>query len=941
MIRKVNVVTAVDAKAKFKLSLLCTYKYIFYYDIILIIDKMEGKKLAKLTPMMKQYMEIKEKHKDSILFFRLGDFYEMFFDDALTASKELEIALTARNCGQDEKAPMCGVPYHSSKSYIAKLVEKGYKVAICEQVEDPSEAKGIVKRDVVRIVTPGTITDSEILNEKENNYLCSVFIDDDGLGVSYVDISTGDMYTTEQKDNLSNNINTLIDELAKINPTEIIANNFLYEREELKQQIVNRFNVVLNHYYDWAFDLSTARKAIENQLSVISLDGFGLEDSNNSIKAAGALIEYLNETQKQSLEHLNTIVPYYIDRYMVLDINTRRNLELTETLRDKTKKGSLLWVLDKTSTAMGSRMLKKWIEEPLVDSDEIKNRLDPIESLVDNVVIMDDIKELLKEVYDIERLVGKISYGNCNGRDLVSLKNSISILPELKKLLIQEDLNKLSVLGSNMDTLEDIFKLIDDSIVDDPPVTLKEGGIIKGEYNKDLYELREASTNGKQWISELQQRERERTGVKSLKVGYNKVFGYYIELTKTNIDLAPDNYIRKQTLSNSERFITPELKEMESKILGAEEKMTTLEYQLFLEIRDEIKANIKRIQKTSKIVSTVDVLSSLATVAFKNNYIRPSINTEGIMNIENGRHPVVEIMLEDGQFVPNDTLLDNKDNRISIITGPNMAGKSTYMRQVALITLMAQIGSFIPADNANIPVVDRIFTRVGASDNLAQGQSTFMVEMSEVANILNNGTKNSLIILDEIGRGTSTYDGLSIAWSVVEYIANKTKIGAKTLFATHYHELTELEGKIDGVNNYRICVKEEGEDIIFLRKIAKGGTDRSYGIEVARLAGVPREVINRANNILKDLEDRDINKDNVKEINVNEELKESSDVKEVAFTSYNIEDNNIDKDSLQLDLFAVKEKELIDKIKSIDMMKVTPLDAINILYDLVSKTKEI
>ena len=896
--------------------------------------------MTKLTPMMQQYIDIKKNHKESIMFFRLGDFYEMFFDDALTASRELEITLTGRDCGQEERIPMCGVPHHSADSYIAKLIKKGYSVAICEQVEDASQAKGIVKRDVVRIITPGTITDQKMLDEKDNNYLCCMFIDNEGIGISYVDISTGDLFTTELGNDNTNNINIMIDELGKINPSEIIVNQYFYQIEGLISQLEKRFGSVISTYNDWAFDFKAAGDKIKDQLSVITLEGYGLQDKNACIRSTGALIEYLNETQKTSLEHINNVSFYSINNYMVLDINTRRNLEITETMRNKGKKGSLLWVLDKTSTAMGARLLRKWVQQPLIKIDEIKDRHDAVELLINNLLLMDDIKELLKKVYDIERLMGRISYGSCNARDLVSLKGSISILPHLKNMLNNPDYPQLNKLGAELDTLEDVFKLIDESIIDDPPFTVKEGNIIKESFNKDLCELRQGATKGKQWLSNLQKEEKNRTGIKSLKVGFNKVFGYYIEVTRANVNLVPENYIRKQTLANAERYITPELKEMESKILGAEEKMMALEYSLFLGIRDEIKKEIKRIQKTSRIVSTIDVLNSLAQTAYKNNYVKPDINNNGIIDIKNGRHPVVEKMLEDELFVPNDTYLDNNENRISIITGPNMAGKSTYMRQVALIALMCQVGSFVPVEKANIGIVDKIFTRVGASDNLAHGQSTFMVEMSEVANILNNATKNSLIILDEIGRGTSTYDGLSIAWSVIEYISDKAKIGAKTLFATHYHELTELEGKIEGIKNYKIYVKEKGKDIIFLRKIKRGGADKSYGIEVARLAGVPHEVIDRAKDILVRLEKRDINKSEFTEESAIT-ISQNPNIKTSKTNQRKNNDTSTKESSIQLDIFSIKQNQIIEKIRNIDIMTVTPLDAMNLLYELIKKTKDI
>lgn len=894
----------------------------FVYNIYVFLG---GINLSKLTPMMEQYMQIKEKHKDAILFFRLGDFYEMFFDDAIIASRELEITLTGRDCGQDERAPMCGVPYHSADSYIARLIEKGYKVAICEQIEDPSTAKGIVKRDVVRIITPGTITDSNILDEKSNNYLCCIYFEKYGLGLSYVDVSTGDLFTTQVTGDNLKLVNSLMDELSKIHPTEIIANPYLTDNKDLVKKIENRLKTIVSSYYEWSFDLNTAKDNIKSQFGIITLSGLGLENKNFSIISTGVLIQYLNETQKVSLNHLNNINSYSIDKYMALDMNTRRNLELTETIREKSRKGSLLWLLDKTSTAMGGRLLKRWIEQPLIDMSLINERLDAVENLVNNILLMDEIKTLLKEVYDIERLMGRIIYGNCNARDLISLKQSIKNLPILKEKLGSIESKQIKNIFEELETLEDIYNLINEAIVEDPPLSVKEGGIIKSQYNKELKELNEASTKGKEWLSQLETRERHRTGIKNLKVGFNKVFGYYIEITKSNVKLAPSDYIRKQTLANSERYITPELKEVEAKILGAEERSMKLEYEIFTRIREKIRDEVKRIQKTAKLIATIDALNSLAQVAYKNNYVRPKLNVNGTIEIQEGRHPVVEKMLEGEMFVPNNTILDNCDNRIAIITGPNMAGKSTYMRQVALIVLMSHIGSFVPASGANISIVDKIFTRVGASDDLSQGQSTFMVEMSEVANILNNGSKNSLIILDEIGRGTSTFDGLSIAWSVIEYISRVLK--AKTLFATHYHELTELEGKIKGVKNYKILVKEKGEDIIFLRKIDRGGADKSYGIEVARLAGVPQKVISRANEILKELEDKDINKD----IAITLDNFETSNTNNIAK-----EDNNY-----QLDLFKVKEQQIINKLKNIDFMKLTLIDSMNILYELSEEAKTI
>lgn len=876
--------------------------------------------MPKLTPMMEQYMEIKNKNKESILFFRLGDFYEMFFEDALIASKELEITLTGRECGKKEKAPMCGVPFHSADSYIAKLVNKGYKVAICEQIENPNEAKGIVKRGVVRIITPGTITDSNMLDENNNNYLVSIFLDKKGVGISYVDITTGEFYTTQKTDdNHKNILKILMDELAKIKPKEIISNKYLKENN-ISKVIEDKFDVFIDVSSDWIFNIDESKKVIKKHFDILNLEGFGLAYDDHSIKSSGSLFKYLNETQKTSLSHINNISKYNIENFMIIDINTRRNLEITETIRDNSKKGSLLWILDKTSTAMGARMLKKWLEEPLLDIKIIDKRLNAIENLFKNIMLMDEIREELNKVYDIERLIGKISYGSCNARDMIALKNSIEILPRIKELLANSNSIFLKQLSDNIDLLKDVYELIDESINEDPPMQTREGGIIKKNYNKELDVLIEASNQGKNWLNKLESNEKLRTGIKSLKIGFNKVFGYYIEIRKSNLDSVPDNYIRKQTLSNSERYITPELKEMEDKILGAEEKSIVLEYKLFIEIRDKLKEKIEKMQTTAKTLAAIDCLNSLSQVAYKNNYIKPKINDKGIIDIKNGRHPVVEKVLKEEMFIPNDTFLDGKNNRLNIITGPNMAGKSTYMRQVAIISLMAQIGSFVPAEHSDISLVDRIFTRVGASDDLSSGQSTFMVEMNEVANILNNSSEKSLIILDEIGRGTSTYDGLSIAWAVIEYISNKNKIGAKTLFSTHYHELTELEGSLEGVKNYKITVKESGEDIIFLRKVIRGEADKSYGIEVANLAGVPLEVISRAKEILSNLEKNDINYKNKIKSTGPEKIKEESN---------------------QIDIFNIKKEEIIESIKNIDLINLTPLESMNLLNDLIDKTKQI
>ena len=867
--------------------------------------------MSDLTPMMKQYMNIKKNYEDSILFYRLGDFYEMFFEDALVASKELEITLTQRECGLEEKAPMCGVPFHAADSYVNKLIDRGYKVAICEQLEDPALAKGLVKRDVIRVVTPGTITDLNALDEKTNNFLSCIFLDKNGIGITYVDISTGEMYTTQYYGNEKQCIGFLLDELGKISPSEIIANDTFLENKKVIKIISNKINPYISSYNNSLIDVNLMTEKIENHFNIDDIAKLNIADKKYSIISAGILLNYLYETQKVSLGHINNISYYNVSDYMVLDINTRINLELNETIISKAKKGSLLWLLDKTSTAMGGRLLKKWIEQPLINVDKIQQRLNVVQIFYDDIILMDQVKTLLKGIYDLERLTGKIAYGNCNARDLVSLKSSISILPKLRNLLINSNYEILRNIGNTIDCLDDIFVLIDKSIIDEPPLSIKEGGVIKSDYNKELFELRETSVKGKDWLSSLEEQEKQRTGIKSLKIGFNKVFGYYIEISKSYLNLVPENYIRKQTLANGERYITPELKEMESKILGAEGKMIAIEYKIFVEIRDLIKKEAKRIQKASKIVSKLDVLNSFAQVAFKNNYIRPKLNNDGEINIINGRHPVVEELIESELFVPNDTFLDKNDNRVLIITGPNMAGKSTYMRQVALITLMAQIGSFVPADDANIGIVDRIFTRIGASDNLTQGESTFMVEMNEVSNIIKNATKNSLLILDEVGRGTSTSDGLSIAWAVIEYISNNIK--AKTLFATHYHELTKLEGKIEGIKNYTISVEKKGEDIIFLRKITRGSTDKSYGIEVAKLAGINSEIIRRANQILLEIENKD------EKINI-----ESKQAK-----------------TEQLNIFDYKKEDFVNNVKGIDIMKLTPIDAMNILYKIVEKAKNL
>ena len=865
--------------------------------------------MAEYSPLMQQYFSIKEEHKDSILFFRVGDFYEMFFDDAILASRELEITLTGKECGQEERAPMCGVPYHAVDTYVSRLIEKGYKVAICEQLEDPKTTKGMVKRDVIRIVTPGTVIESNMLDEKKNNYIMSIFKKGIYFGIAICDISTGDFFATQIAEN--NNFSTLLDEIAKYSPAEIVVNSFLYSSLEEINAIRKRFNSYIDNSPDENFVpnneelLSSYNIECENK-PLDSLEGFEL--------AAGAitsLLQYLTSTQKIKLEHINHINIYNLQKYMSLDITARRNLELLERQYDKGKKGTLLWVLDKTSTSMGGRLIRRWISEPLMDRVNINSRLEAVQDLKDNTILREELQKALKKVYDIERLVGKISYGNSNGREMNSLKASLEQIPEIKELLKQSQAPLIIALNNNLDDCHDLAKLINDAIVDDPPITIKDGGIIKEGYNSLVDEYKKASTEGKTWLLELEQREKEKTGIKNLKIGFNKVFGYYLEVTKSNLGYVPDYYIRKQTLTNGERYITEELNELESKILTAEEKLVGLEYELFLQIRDELARNIQRLQKTASVIATLDVIASLATVADDMNYVKPIVNNEGEIDIKEGRHPVIEKIIDSGSFVANDTYLNGEADRLSIITGPNMAGKSTYMRQVALITLMAQIGSFVPASYAKIGIVDKIFTRVGASDDLSMGQSTFMVEMMEVANILREATKNSLIILDEIGRGTSTYDGLSIAWAVVEHITNKEKCGAKTLFATHYHELTELENTVEGVKNYSIAVKEKGEDIIFLRKIVKGGTDESYGIHVAKLAGVPQTVVKRSNEILRSLEKKNMLTGQKKE--------------------------NKKQPEGQLDFYNYKLAEIAHEIDKINLNELTPIDALNTLMKMKEK----
>lgn len=882
--------------------------------------------MADYTPMMKKYLETKEQYKDCILFYRLGDFYEMFFDDAITVSRELEITLTGKSCGQEERAPMCGVPYHAVDGYLTRLVAKGYKVAICDQVEDPKQAKGLVKREVTRIVTPGTILDAQAIDETKNNYIMCIVYIADRYGVSIADITTGDYFVTELPDS-----GKLKDEIYRFMPSEIICNEAFYmsglDLEDLKE----RFHMAVYSLESWYFDDASCRGKLMEHFKVSSLAGLGLADYDCGVISAGALLQYLLETQKNDLSHMTHITPYTTGKYMVLDSSTRRNLELCETLREKQKRGSLLWVLDKTKTAMGARTLRKFIEQPLIEKEEILRRLDAVEELKQSAISREEIREYLSPVYDLERLITRITYGTANPRDLTAFAGSLSMLPPIRYILEEMQSALLKEIYTELDPLEDLCELVQNAIAEEPPIAMKEGGIIRDGYHEEVDTLRRAKSEGKDWLAKLEQEEREKTGIKNLKIKYNKVFGYYLEVTNSYKDLVPDYYTRKQTLANAERYITPELKELEDTILGAEDKLYALEYELYCSVRDTIAAEVKRIQATAKAIASLDVFASLALVAERNNYVRPKINKSGKIDIKDGRHPVVEQMIPDGTFICNDTVLDDKKQRVSIITGPNMAGKSTYMRQAALIVLMAQIGSFVPAAKADIGLVDRIFTRVGASDDLASGQSTFMVEMTEVANILRNATSKSLLILDEIGRGTSTFDGLSIAWAVVEYISDSKLLGAKTLFATHYHELTELEGKIDNVNNYCIAVKEKGDDIVFLRKIVKGGADKSYGIQVAKLAGVPDLVIERAKEIVEELVDEDITI-RVSEIAANG--KESVLKKKAKPQKYD------EMDLAQFSLFdTVKDDDVLEELKNIDVGNLTPIDALNTIYRLQNKLK--
>lgn len=879
--------------------------------------------VAKLSPMMEQYVATKEKYKDCILFYRLGDFYEMFFDDAILASKELEITLTGKDCGMEERAPMCGIPFHAADTYINQLVKKGYKVAIGEQVEDPKLAKGLVKREVIRIVTPGTNLSSESLEESKNNYLMCISYVGKNYGISVTDLSTGVFKTCQIQQ-----AEKVVDEINKFQPSEVLYQAGVEQVEEI-HAVCERLQVSHTEAPDYYFNLETDEETLKRQFHINSIEGLGLKDSPACVASCGALMQYLHETQMSSLSHINHIETYSVDSFMILDSATRRNLELTETLRDKQKRGSLLWVLDKTKTAMGARKLREFVEQPLLYKDAIEKRLDAIEAINKELIVREELREYLNTIYDLERLLTRIALKTANPRDLLAFKTSIQYLPDIYNLLCELPCERINEIYEDYDSLEDLYDLLEQAIVEEPPVSIKEGGIFKQGYRDEIDELRLAKTECKTWLADLESKEREKTGIKGLKIKYNKVFDYYFEVTNSFKSLVPDYFIRKQTLVNAERFTTDELNTLSGKILGAEDKLYALEYDCYVELREKLAAALVRVQKMAGYIAELDALCSLAYVADKNNYVRPSLNTDGVIDIKGGRHPVVEKMLANDSFVENDTYLNNAESRISIITGPNMAGKSTYMRQTALITLMAQIGSFVPAESANIGLCDRIFTRVGASDDLASGQSTFMIEMNEVANILRNATKDSLLILDEIGRGTSTFDGLSIAWAVVEYIADPNILGAKTLFATHYHELTELEGKLSSVNNFCIAVQEEGDDIVFLRKIIKGGADRSYGIQVARLAGVPEPVLKRAREICNELIDSDITT-KVKDIDIKPALSEQPKIKETRSSDYE-----------QLSLFSSPvEMTIANELKTMDLNNMTPIKAMLYLQELQERLKQ-
>ncbi len=866
--------------------------------------------MAELSPMMKQYNQIKAENQDSILFYRVGDFYEMFFEDAKKASEELELVLTGKECGLEERAPMCGVPYHSCEAYIARLIDKGYKVAICEQTEDPSKAKGLVKREIIRTITPGTVLEDNMLEEGKNNYLCSIAFCDGDIGLCFCDASTGECHaTTLPKDNFQNKI---IDELSRFSPREIlIPKNFLIKAPIVDEFLKLNFTGVITEREDQAFESKTQEPLILKHFDIISVEALGFETNSPISSAFGAVLDYLYETGVNGHVTVNKVNIYTDSQYMRMDVTVVRNLELCETLRTKSKKGSLLWVIDKTKTAMGKRLMRNWVLQPLLNLNAINSRLNAVDELVSNVILRGEIIESLFGIRDIERIMSKIVYGTANAKDLLNLSLTAKKFPNIKALLHGTNSKLLNEIYTNIDTLEDITSLIDSAINENAPLTLREGGIIKDGYNEIVDTLRHDMNGGTSILAEIEAKERERTGIKNLRVRYNKVFGYYIEVTNSFLDKVPEDYIRKQTLTNAERFITEELKEIEKRVLTAKDKIIQIEYEIFDNIRKTVANEVKRFQKTASAIANLDVLASFAFISSENYYTRPLVNNSGNINIKSGRHPVVEQVIK-MPFVANDTFLDIKDNRCAIITGPNMAGKSTYMRQTALITLLAQIGCFVPAEYAEIGIVDAIFTRVGASDDLASGQSTFMVEMSEVASILKNATKNSLLILDEIGRGTSTYDGMSIAKSVLEYVVNKKTLGAKVLFATHYHELTSMEQQLSGVKNYNIAVKKRGDDITFLRRIVKGGADRSYGIEVAKLSGIPNSVIVRAKEILKETEEQGI-------------------------VTYKFSENP----DMQLSLESQNAQDIYNELSAIDVNTLTPIEAMQILFDICNRAKDI
>ncbi len=871
--------------------------------------------MGEMTPMMKQYLEIKSRNSDAILFFRLGDFYEMFFDDAKLVSQELELVLTGRDCGMEERAPMCGIPFHSCESYIARLVANGHKIAICEQTEDPALAKGLVKRDVIRVITPGTVIESSMLDEGKNNYLCVICRSQTAVGLCFADCSTGELHATLlDGDDLSTRISN---ELGRFRPSEIIVNAACAADSDVMEFSKTRLSVVPQVFSDDHFSVETSTQIVFEQYRVQSLDDLGLSQSHETVSAIGCLLTYIRDTQMTGLERFRRPEVYSDAQYMQLDLTARRNLELLETMRNKDKRGSLLGVLDKTRTAMGKRLIRTWIERPLINPVPISRRHNAVDELVHNTVVRSELREALSSIYDLERIMTRVVYGSVNAKELRTLAQTITYLQPIKHYLSQTASDMLGDIDRSIDTLEDVRDLIDRAIVDEPPFSVREGGMIREGYNAEIDELNFEMKNGKGFIARVEAEEKEKTGIKNLKVGYNRVFGYYIEVTKSYQHLVPEHYIRKQTLANAERYITQELKELEARVLGAKDRVVALEYQLFTEVRQFVAEQLHRIQMTAQAIARLDVLCSFAHVAVKHQYSRPIVDMSNTIDIKNGRHPVVEF-LQDAPFVPNDTLLDQNENRVAVITGPNMAGKSTYMRQTALIVLMAQIGCFVPAETATIGVVDRIFTRVGASDDLASGQSTFMLEMSEVASILRNATAKSLIVFDEIGRGTSTFDGMSIARAVLEYVVDKKKIGAKTLFATHYHELTVMEDELQGVKNYNIAVKKRGDDITFLRRIVRGPADDSYGIEVAKLAGIPEAVVVRAKEILKSLDD--------------------GETQMMPRHTAERFDNPFDAGG-QMSLLPMAENSIVDRLSSIDVNTLTPIEALQTLYELVKEAK--